>query len=94
MNNRSLLFWILALAVLLVLLAKFYGKKGVVSGVCLGGILLTKDAIGHFWGQTAKWIFTGLFLTFCVAIYVVQRRSRGQAATHERHLKSERDQTP
>ena len=52
MSGNSLLLWILLSAVLLAVVAKFYGLKGVLSTVCLAGAFLAKYAVRHFLGRT------------------------------------------
>jgi len=69
----KLTFWILIVLCLCALVLKFYGKAGLKSVLVFAGILLTKDAISHFFGKTAEWIFIGLLAALAIAIYFVRR---------------------
>jgi hypothetical protein len=68
------MYWILLAIVLLVVVAKLYGRKGVSSSIVLAGALLAKDAARHFGGIVAEWIVVGLFGILCVGIYITKRR--------------------
>lgn len=91
MSGNSLLLWILLSAVLLAVVAKFYGWKGVLSTVCLAGTFLAKDAVRHFLGRTGEWVFVAIFAIPCIAIYIIKRRKPPQHGRHRHHLKSGRD---
>ena len=89
--GHSNMYWVLLAIVLLVVVAKLYGRKGVSSVIVFAGALLAKDAVGHFWGKKAEWIFVSLFAVLCIAIYVIRRRKRGQHAKHKHNSESASD---
>ena len=63
----------------------FLGKRGLSQVLTFAGVLLLKDAIGHFCGELAEDIFVGLFVAVCIVIYILQRRKRSQHAEHKHH---------
>ncbi len=91
MSGNSLVLWILLAAVLLALVAKLYGWKGVLSVAGLGGALLAKDAIRRSWGHTAEWIFVGLFAILCIALYLIRHRKRDRHGRNKHDLESGHD---
>jgi membrane protein implicated in regulation of membrane protease activity len=85
------MLWIILATVLLAIVAGFYGWRALSSVLLFAGALLAKDAIGHFWGKKAEWIFVSLFAVVCITIYVINRRKRDQNARHKHHSESESD---
>jgi preprotein translocase subunit SecG len=82
------MFWILLSAVLLAVVAFLYGRKGLSSVIALAGALHAKDAVGHFLGTRAEWIFVGLFAILCIAIYVTKRRNQNHDVRCKHHRES------
>jgi hypothetical protein len=77
------MLWIILATVLLAIVAGFYGWKALSSVLVFAGTILAKDAVGHFWGKKAEWIFVSLFAVLCIAIYVIKRRKRDHHAKHK-----------
>jgi hypothetical protein len=62
---------------------KICGWKGLNSVLLFAGVLLLKDGAGHLWGRIAEWTVVGLFAAACIAMYIIQRRTRGQQSRNK-----------